>query len=489
MPRSGDTRLLENIPCDVLGQVFCNWLDMNSLTRIDSAVCSHEARPRLLKIFASNLFDKLCDLGSNERSVEWYAKRKIQLSRVQIDEPSYELSKYLRLFSKSIRYVHCRNNDSIDLVAESCRNLESFVCTKLAMKLNLNAVLDLNANLQELRLESVKDLAVKHFQDLSLPQLYLLSLRDTVCDDALLATVIRTTEALQHIEIGGCCHITDAGLIYLAQHCPLLYSIGLEKLRMSDSALERLVELCPNIEDLDLSHNAVLTDAGVHAVVTRLKTLRRIGLCNCTKLTDISLEHLARFVGKSLQWLHIVQWPQVRVNVLVHLLQQCDKLHTLVLDCDIDSYCADVVPHMHNLQYLSVFGILSDECLCLIAQHCKQLKTLSIPCSYKVHRNLASRMHQLAVSTEVDDARVMQCADVKVQKGDLKYTEKGFLALMEGLPNLRVLDGSVVSCDSKDSRAPACWMVQTMWQRLRPGIQFEQRETPVKFDVLEMHNR
>jgi len=229
MPRSGDTRLLEDIPCDVLGQVFCNWLDIKSLTRIDSAVCSHEARSRLLNIFASPLFDKLCDLGSNERSVEWYSKRKIQLSRVQIDEPSYELSKYLRLFSKSIRYVNCRNSDSIDLVAVSCRNMVSFVCTKLAMKLNLNAVLDLNANLQELRLESVKNLVVKHFQDLSLPQLYLLSLRDTVCDDAVLASVIRTTEALQRIEIGGCCHITDAGLTDLAHHCPLLYSIGLEQ--------------------------------------------------------------------------------------------------------------------------------------------------------------------------------------------------------------------------------------------------------------------
>jgi len=175
----------------------------------------------------------------------------------------------------------------------------------------------------------------------------------------------------------------------------------------------------------------------------------------------------------------------VRVNVLVHLLQQCDKLRTLVLDCDIDSYCADIVPLMRHLHCLSVFGILSDECLCLIAQHCKQLKALNIPCSHKVNRNLAIGMHQSAVEAGMGDARVMQCADTETFGDDDMYTEKGLLALMDELPNLRMLLDSMVSNYSVD-RAAIYMMVQTLWQRLRPGIQFKEWDTCLNFNVLSV---
>ena len=212
---AGDTHLLQDIPCDVLGEFFCNWLDIKSLCRFDSAVCSREVRPRLLKIFASNH----CILGRDEvegsssiqGNIEWFTKRKVQLSRVDIETSSNELSKYLRLFSKSIRHVCCLNNEGIDLVAVSCRNLESFECVKLSVKPNLGAVLEFNANLQELRLEEVQDLVVKHFDGICFPRLALLSLKGTVCDDALLTSLVRTTEKLQHVQIGGCCHITDSG--------------------------------------------------------------------------------------------------------------------------------------------------------------------------------------------------------------------------------------------------------------------------------------
>lgn len=484
---AGDTHLLLDIPCDVLGEVFCNWLDIKSLCRIDSAVCSREERPRLLKILSSNH----CILERNGQngfsfikgSVEWLTKRMVQLSRVDIEASSNELSKYLRLFSKSIRHVCCLNNEGIDLVAVSCRNLESFACMKLSVKPNLSAVLEFNTNLQELRLEAVQDLVVTHFDGICLPRLRLLSLKGTVCDDALLTSLVVTTEKLQHVQIGGCDHITDNGLIVLARHCQLLRSVGLRRLRMSDTALELLVQLCPCIENLDLRENIVLTDTGVFSVVSRLRGLRRVSLSSCTSLTDISLEHLVRFSAQSLQWLDIVEWPQVRVDVLVRLLKQCDQLHTLCLDCDIDSYCADIVPHLHNLQCFLSYCVMSDKCLCLIAQHCKQLRLLGIPCTFKVDRNLVPAVHQSSVEAGLRDVRVMHPTVLYVDSDEVVYTEKGLLALMDELPSLRMLVGSVVS-DYADERAAVYLMVQTLWRRLRPGIQFTDWDSCLHFDVL-----
>ena len=159
---TGETRLLEDIPCDVLGDVFADWLDVKSLTRLDSAVCSYAARPLILKFFASDH----CIRGKYEfhtfgyiiAFVEWFTQRKIKLLRIQIDESSHALSKYLRLFSKSIRYVCCKDKDAIDLVAVHCRNLESFSCLCTVLKPNLHAVLAYNENISELSLEYSREL-------------------------------------------------------------------------------------------------------------------------------------------------------------------------------------------------------------------------------------------------------------------------------------------------------------------------------------------
>eukprot|EP01032_Pedospumella_encystans_P011233 gene11233-13073_t len=332
----------------------------------------------------------------------------------------------------------------------------------MVVRPNLSAVLELNANLKELRLELVQGLIDKHFEELTLPHLVLLSLQETVCDDALLTSIVRATKKLQHVQIGKCHDITDDGLIALAQHCPLLKSVGLFGIHNNDGALKELAKHCPLIENLDLEGNSLVTDAGIFSVAKHLRQLQYINLSDCINLTDVSLEHLTQFSAKTLQWLHIVEWPQVRVDVLVRLLQQCNKLQTLCLDCDIDLYCVEVVPYMHNLRRLLVFAVLSDNCLCLIARHCKQLEALGIPCSYKVDFDLAAAAHQSAIEVGEGDVRLMHCADVEADDDDIRYTEKGLLALMEGLPKLRMLEGSARHC---------------------PGIQFKQHDSSLDFDL------
>ena len=280
------------------------------------------------------------------------------------------------------------------------------------------------------------------FEDVHLPQLATLSFFRTICDDALIVSVIRTTAALQQIELGFCQNFTDAGLIALAQHCPLLRLIGLRGLQLSNGALTELTQLCPLIELLDLRDNQLLTDPGVLSVVRNSRRLMSICLSHCTALTDKSLKHLTTHSATTLHTLYILDMAQVRVDVLVRLLKKCTRLHTLVLNCDLSTHYAEIIPHMCRLQTLATYAIIHDKELCMIAQHYKQLQRLSIRCTGRVDdpvaattaTNQGTQRHQDIINgsalvqtfTNDNQTRVIQVNNVKKSRVSLlRLTEAG----------------------------------------------------------------
>lgn len=408
----------------------------------------------------------------------WFSKRKMRLTQVSLSAASPEISKCLRLHSNSIWCARCSDGATINLVAQHCRNLQYFMCENLAVTPHLNAVLGFSKNLQELRLEEVTELHASHFKDVHLPHLKTLSLFCTVCDDALLSTIVYTTDGLQHLNIGKCVNITDVGLIAVAQHCCMLRSIWLSSLQIGDNALTILTELCPHTDHVRISENRLITDAGVLSIARNLN-LHSIGLSFCGALTDRALAHLVQFSAATLQKLCAFGFQLVRVDVIVRLLEQCQKLHTLFLDCDIEPYCTDIVPHMHNLQSLLVYGILSDNCLCMIARHCTQLLHLGIPCLYKADRVIPLHSSVLEAFLIDGNAQRMHCTDKKCTEDDARYTEKGVVSMMYGLPNLRLLWAPDVSGDKLSDR-----VVQCLWQRLRPRMQFVEDDESFYYSVL-----
>ena len=461
-----------DLPFDVAGGILGDWLELRSLVRVDSAVCNHSVRQVLLKLFASKNCTQRETVALNADSgARWFSKRKVPITRVSLTATSQEISRCLRLNSKTICSLHCSVDDAINLAAIDCRNLTSCVCQNLSAKPNLNAILTYNMNLKVLRLENVKEMHASHFDNVCLPHLKQLSLFNTPCDDALLIAVISATDVLQQVSLRKCVNITDEGLIAMAKYCPQLRAIGLDELPITDAGLEELTRLCPLIDCLKLFNNELITDAGVDIVAKNLGGLLILDLSYCN-VTDLSLQHLTFHSASTLKDFYFVGIEQVRVDVLVHFLKQCQQLRYLVLDCDIEPYCTDIVPHMRHLESLLAFSILSDDCLCLIAHHCKKLRLLGIPCSFKVDRDLVTAAHQSALEAGVGDVRVMYCADEKTTKDDLTYTEKGLLALVDGLSKLESLYCPALSVHNNETTLFHS-MVQHMWQKLRPGLEFE----------------
>lgn len=188
------------------------------------------------------------------------------------------------------------------------------------------------------------------------------------------------------------------------------------------------MQLCPCITSLDLSENRVVTDQGVRAVAENLHSLSGINLSVCARLTDVSVEHLTQYNALTLKILHLNDLSTVHVDVLVALLQKCTCLHTIELDCDLEPYYADIIPHMCNLRTLITYSRLSDNAICLIAAKCRKLQQLAIFSNHTTHTTAFNR-----------DARIMRCVLQLVNFKTCSYSEKGLLALLDGLPLLQVL--------------------------------------------------
>ena len=474
-----------DLPAVLFAEILCRWLDLRSLVRLDSAACNREIRDTLLELLASSHCVYTSSVNvENSLVVSWFRVRKLQMSDLSINAYFPELVKYLRVHFSSIRQLTCLRSEAIGMMNSYIRNLNTLTFRNIIAVPQLGDCLWLNANVQELRIERVVNLSYSHFDGLKLPQLRLLSLRGSRCDDELLGVIVRSTSVMQRIDIGQCKLITDAGVIALAQCCPLLSALGLSELPISDGALLQVTQLCPRITSIDLSDNDVITDLGVSAVAGNLNNLRSISIRESDSLSDVSIEHLTRCNASTLQSLHGGGLRLVRVAVLVSLLKNCPHLHTLSLDCDLNAYHADIVPHMYNLRTLTTFTVLSDDVLCLIANHCQKLQQLGI---YSIYRYVKPNVTptttddvEVPFSEATGHTRVMHEANTRAEYEENILTEKGLLALMDGLYQLRVL--GVRSEELTIGQLPP--FAQSVWRRLRPHIVFVDKPDFFHFNPL-----
>lgn len=466
-----------DLPSEMLSEVLCNWLELKALVQLDSAMCNHQSRSTLLGLFSSRLciFDSTVVFESAQ-IVKWFRSKKLQVSSIRIGDLYPEMANYFRLHSASIRHVECQSSRSLSIVAIHVRNLVALIYQKSTAVSELSDIIWVNSHLKELRLEGISQFNIENLHELSLPHLLILSLWVTPCNDVLLSMLVRTTAVLKKIEIGHCELVTDKGAIAIAQHCPQLRSLGLCALPISDGAVMRITKLCPSIRSLDLTSNRMITDIGVRAIAENLKHLRCLSVSKCTRLSDVSIQHLTQYSASKLQVLHAVKLRSVRVDVLIALLRNCPHLRTLSLDCDLETYHADIIPHMCNLQTLVLRNPVSDDALCMIAQHCKKLQELAI-FSDRVYKAPTPATN---AQSDVIPARVMHGPNGSLKFEDRKYTAKGLLALTDGLPQLQVLGVK----EKELEQGLLTPLAQGVWRRLRPNMRFETHLGFFAFDAL-----
>ncbi|ETS79701.1 hypothetical protein PFICI_09554 [Pestalotiopsis fici W106-1] len=184
--------------------------------------------------------------------------------------------------------INCPNILEIDL--HSCRRIGNEPVT---------ALLAQGQSLRELRLANCELIDDSAFLSLSSNKIYEhLRILDLTCctrlTDRAVEKIIDVAPRLRNLVLAKCGNITDAAVYAISRLGKNLHYVHLGHCRhITDDAVKRLVHCCNRIRYIDLGCCQHLTDESVTRLAT-LPKLKRIGLVRCSNITDESMYALAK---------------------------------------------------------------------------------------------------------------------------------------------------------------------------------------------------
>ncbi|KAI0470911.1 hypothetical protein GGR56DRAFT_120021 [Xylariaceae sp. FL0804] len=254
------------------------------------------------------------DVGITEASILAIAQscRKLQGLNVsnckQIsNESMVQLAESCR-FIKRLKLNDCDqlNDLAVLAFANNCPNIleiDLHQCFNIGNE-PVTALLAKGQSLRELRLahcELVEDTA---FLSLPPPKTYehLRILDLTSCTrltDRAIEKIIDVAPRLRNLVLAKCNNITDAAVYAISRLSKNLHYVHLGHCRnITDDAVKRLVQCCNRIRYIDLGCCIHLTDESITRLAW-LPKLKRIGLVKCANITDESLFALAKANNKT----------------------------------------------------------------------------------------------------------------------------------------------------------------------------------------------
>ena len=134
--------------------------------------------------------------------------------------------------------------------------------------------------------EVIESLVVKN------PNLHYLNIRNTSTKDVRTVTgksfniIADNCPQLIHIDIGFLFELSNDDILTFVSKCPKLKFANFEATRIEDSALERLAQDCPDLEDLRISECLQITIAGIEAFLDKASKakLKRLDIRDCGAL-------------------------------------------------------------------------------------------------------------------------------------------------------------------------------------------------------------
>lgn len=245
------------------------------------------------------------------------------------------------------------------------------------------------------------------------PELRVLDLCPRACNSALPEsvgkTIIASCEALRTLRLeevpldsdtlgalGGLTELRELALggIALSIHqplaasalealrsCSLLELLHLPHIDVSDGAISAIAGGCPNLTDVDLAANEMLTESGVEALARHCHGLRRLSLLNCQQvgptgiralgalpaLADVDLQRVrGSATGVAALAMGCRQLQRLSLCVCFLLDEDVQAIRNLPVLTDLDmnatkgygaAVLADVLPKLAALRTLSLNGI------------------------------------------------------------------------------------------------------------------------------------
>ncbi|KAE8452040.1 hypothetical protein EG329_002205 [Mollisiaceae sp. DMI_Dod_QoI] len=173
--------------------------------------------------------------------------------------------------------------------------------------------------------------------------------------------VAENCKYIKRLKLNDCDQLEDAAIMAFAVHCPNILEIDLHQckaigngpvtallsngqtlreLRLANCELisdEAFLTLPPariyeHLRILDLTSCARLTDRAVERIIDVAPRLRNLVFAKCRNLTDVAVNAISK-LGKNLHYLHLGHCGHITDQAVIKLVQTCNRIRYIDLGC------------------------------------------------------------------------------------------------------------------------------------------------------------
>jgi hypothetical protein len=391
---------LLDIPDDLLWDLFTEWLHIEAVCRLDSALCQKWRRRRaeFLRLLATKVLlfnrekievlltvpfqrDSFTHKALGAAALNWVLKRGIHLASLRmpyvynlkeaeqqsIREAVASLALDGRLdkletisldgcyyikdadfagvlskcysSAKSIDIGRCDLAESAAVHIKRCTKLEAFVAKGKESDADMVEIVQACRKLRKVDLGSIGS---------------------RLTDEAVLSVAVHCP-FLEHLGLQRCSAVTDASVKKVAESCPLLQFVSLCHTKITDVTVGLLCKHCPLLKRVFVGYCCKLTDTAVLTVAEMLPGLTHICLDQITAITSGAVETLASKC-RQLEYIDLKNNGKISDVTLMKIAEHCSKLEVLNVQSQ----------RFISTHFVSTAGLTE------IATKCPKLKTVSI---------------------------------------------------------------------------------------------------------------
>lgn len=190
---------------------------------------------------------------------------------------------------------------------------------------------------------------------------------------------------IKRLKLNDCPQLTDEAILAFAEHCPNILEIDLQQCRLigndpvttlfakGQSLRELRLVNCELIDDgaflslppnktyeslriLDLTSCARVTDRAVEKIIDMAPRLRNLILAKCRNITDAAVFAISR-LGKNLHYIHLGHCGHITDESVKRLVQCCNRIRYIDLGCCVH-LTDDSVTRLATLPKLKRIGLV-----------------------------------------------------------------------------------------------------------------------------------
>ena len=357
-----------SLPIAVGCNIINDWIKLKDLVRLDSAYCNHSTRSSFLSYCQSGTLEKdEIELLSLDQ-IQWFVTRKWKFRKLSIYSLNWQegivkaLSELLAYVGGNIKELTiCPDSSLSDLqlvcfntiIAQNCRNIQKVNITTRSTDMELAPLFFLLKSVREWDIShcNITSASLYIIANMCAMNLKILFLRSVDVYDAGLTVLAGKCPELEELSILHCDRVTAMGVVALvkttpkltvleitmsdltdidittiAQHCPMLYSLGMDAQLLTDAGIQAIVSSCTQLRIIDFD-NGINISTGF----SLFRNLEELRLSNCLSLTN---EMVASIVQNNpfLKYLELYYCTQLTAAAVLTILHGCSELHSLIVD-------------------------------------------------------------------------------------------------------------------------------------------------------------